>query len=65
MQFFQFFLKYGEVIQQHGNESNFKIFQDLLFLIRDWNHDEEFDFGWQGGHNYLNDFVTPKNVSAI
>ena len=36
------------------SESGHKPFQDLLILIRDWIHPDEFDFGFEGGKELLN-----------
>jgi hypothetical protein len=58
-------LKYGEILHQHGNASKVKVFQDLIFLIRDWNFSDDFDFGYKGGSEYFSSFVKPKDVSTI
>jgi hypothetical protein len=34
-----------------------KLFQNLLFLIRDWANDDEYTFGYEGGNEYLNEAV--------
>ncbi|KAG5679472.1 hypothetical protein PVAND_009037 [Polypedilum vanderplanki] len=33
------------------------IFQNLIFLIRDWPHVTEFEFGIEGGENYMKKFL--------
>jgi atlastin len=37
-----------------------KTFQCLMFLIRDWNNDDEHAFGTSGGQEYLNKFLEVK-----
>ncbi len=30
-----------------------KLFQQLIFLVRDWPNRDEFDYGFEGGHDYI------------
>jgi atlastin len=34
-----------------------KLFQQLIFLIRDWPNQEEYDYGFKGGNDYLKEEV--------
>jgi hypothetical protein len=37
--------------------SNTKVFENLTFLIRDWNFEEEKDFGFEGGDQLLQEWI--------
>ncbi|KAL7018726.1 hypothetical protein ACKWTF_010883 [Chironomus riparius] len=45
------FAKYA--IKKNKNDLTFKPFQSLIFLMRDWQNKDEFEFGHVGGANYL------------
>ncbi|KAF4524472.1 hypothetical protein B566_EDAN013087 [Ephemera danica] len=56
----EFFLEYGKLVQEHGGKSqNIKIFQDIVFLIRDWKYAHETPYGFEGGRVYFENFVNP------
>jgi Guanylate-binding protein, N-terminal domain len=42
-------------------KSNAKPFQNLLFLMRDWSHEHDFDYGNTGGALYLADVLNIKS----
>jgi hypothetical protein len=44
--------------------SNSKVFENLIFLIRDWNFSDERDFGFEGGDQLLNDWLNVRNYIA-
>lgn len=46
----QLFTDYGRLLQ---NEDGGKAFQKLLFLIRDWQFDDEHPFGLAGGQEVV------------
>lgn len=56
LQYLQFATEYARFASQDSNTS--KPFQKLLFLIRDWSNDEEFQFGLKGGKAYLSQVLT-------
>ncbi|KAF4519054.1 hypothetical protein B566_EDAN001640 [Ephemera danica] len=61
----EFFMKYGSLLQRDNfNQHGQKFFQKLLFLIRDWNHEQEYPYGYNGGNKYLTNFVTTDNVNV-
>ena len=47
----ELFTEYGRLALE---ESNFKPFQSLQFLIRDWSYPYEYDYGLEGGSKLLN-----------
>ncbi|KAF4518534.1 hypothetical protein B566_EDAN004278 [Ephemera danica] len=57
---FEFFLEYGKLVQENrGKSQNIKIFQDIVFLIRDWNFADENPYGFEGGRDYFKNFFNP------
>ncbi|KAL3218820.1 hypothetical protein MRX96_031357 [Rhipicephalus microplus] len=46
----QFFAEYGRLAQK-GNET--RPFQKLLFLVRDWNWPDDYEFGFSGGRSLV------------
>ncbi|KAL1421942.1 hypothetical protein MTO96_003934 [Rhipicephalus appendiculatus] len=50
LQHLQFFAEYGKLAQK-GNET--RPFQKLLFLVRDWNWPDDFEFGSRGGRSLI------------
>ncbi|KAL1479460.1 hypothetical protein MTO96_051825 [Rhipicephalus appendiculatus] len=50
LQHLQFFAEYGKLAQK-GNEA--RPFQKLLFLVRDWNWPDDFEFGSRGGRSLI------------
>jgi hypothetical protein len=37
--------------------SNTKVFENLIFLIRDWNFEEENNYGFEGGDQLLEEWL--------
>lgn len=52
LQNLQLFTEFGRVAMAAENR---KPFQELMFLIRDWSFPYEFNYGFEGGENYLKD----------
>ncbi|XP_065883232.1 atlastin-2-like [Dysidea avara] len=50
LQHLQLFTEYGRLAMQ---ESEYKPFQSLLFLVRDWSYPYEHSYGHDGGQEYL------------
>lgn len=46
----QFFTEYGKLLKTEDGD---KAFQELMFLIRDWQYDYEAPFGRSGGQQVL------------
>jgi hypothetical protein len=59
---FQYFLEFGRMVQ---NASNTKVFENLIFLIRDWNFSDERNFGFKGGDQLLADWLKVKNIFIV
>ncbi|CRK86732.1 CLUMA_CG000565, isoform A [Clunio marinus] len=43
------------------SESNSKPFQKLMFIIRDWISPEEYDYGYEGGNNFIKMYLRIKD----
>ncbi|CAJ0949689.1 unnamed protein product, partial [Mesorhabditis belari] len=59
LRLFTEFAQLAQSSTQDENRHQVAPFQKLLFLIRDWPNSEEFDYGYEGGNEYL------QNVLAI
>ncbi|CAG9812176.1 unnamed protein product [Chironomus riparius] len=57
LQFLQFSTECAKfaTIEQQGTAD--KCFQNLIFLIRDWDNPDEFQYGIEGGSKYLKHFI--------
>ncbi|CAO1299131.1 unnamed protein product [Diamesa serratosioi] len=58
LQYLQFATEFARFASQ--NNADGKPFQNFMFLVRDWNNPDEFEFGNVGGENYLNKVLTTK-----
>lgn len=58
LQYLQLFAEYGRLASETSTR---KPFQKLLFLVRDWQDDENYPYGLTGGQQYLN--VCLENVN--
>lgn len=47
------------ITMKQGGQSKRKSFQNVVFLLRDFD-DEKYEFGFEGGLNYLEDFFDPE-----
>ncbi|CAO1438850.1 unnamed protein product [Diamesa serratosioi] len=61
LQYLQFATEFARFAAKDSNDVNSKPFQNLLFLIRDWNNPDEFEFGMEGGENYLKKVLKIEN----
>lgn len=59
LQYLQFATEYARFAST--NSAVAKPFQNLMFLIRDWNNPDEYPFGSQGGENYLQQVLKVKD----
>ncbi|XP_070508821.1 atlastin-like [Chironomus tepperi] len=60
LQYLQFateFAKFAKI----DNKNSEKPFQNLMFLIRDWAHADENDYGMEGGNEYLKQFLDTRS----
>ena len=57
LQYLQFATEYAKFNVEEEGEGNENPFQNLTFLIRDWENDEEFAFGIDGGRQYFEEEV--------
>lgn len=55
----QLFTEYGKYV---SDKMNFKPFQSLMFLIRDWTNSDEYQYGEIGGLEYLNEILKIDNI---
>ncbi|XP_070490100.1 atlastin-like [Chironomus tepperi] len=59
LDYFQFAMEFGKLAKKDGNES--KEFQKLVFLVRDWQNPDDYEFGEIGGAKYLNHVLELKS----
>lgn len=59
LQYLQFATEYAK-FSTNNSQQDFKPFQSFMFLIRDWNNPDEFEFGTKGGQKYLDDLLVVK-----
>ncbi|CAG9799853.1 unnamed protein product [Chironomus riparius] len=52
LDYFQFAMEFGKLARKDGIDS--KEFQKLVFLVRDWQNPDDYEFGEVGGYKYLN-----------
>ena len=52
LDYFQFAMEFSKLAQKDGKNS--KAFQKLVFLVRDWQNADDYEFGEIGGAKYLN-----------
>lgn len=52
LDYFQFAMEFGKLAKKDGMNS--KEFQKLVFLVRDWQNPDDYEFGEIGGTKYLN-----------
>lgn len=59
LQYLQLIIGYSKWVSSAGSSSdNSKAFQELIFLIRDWNHVHEHDLGREGGDEYISSVLS-------
>ena len=46
-----------------GGGDKDKVLQQIVFLIRDWQYDDDYKLGFDGGHKYYSEFVHPTKVN--
>ena len=61
LQYLQFATEFARFAAKDNNDVSSKPFQNLLFLIRDWNNPDDFEFGMEGGGNYLKKVLKIEN----
>ncbi|XP_070497414.1 putative leucine-rich repeat-containing protein DDB_G0290503 isoform X2 [Chironomus tepperi] len=57
LQFLQSAIECAKFASKTDIKKEEKYFQNLVFLIRDWNSSEEFCYGIDGGRSYWNNFI--------
>ena len=62
LQYLQFATEFARFAAQDDNDVTSKPFQNLLFLIRDWNNPDDFEYGIEGGKNYLKKVLNIENI---
>ncbi|XP_070505453.1 atlastin-like [Chironomus tepperi] len=65
LQHLQFASEYTQYTAIDKMQSDEKPFQNLMFLIRDWNNDQEYEFGRIGGMRYLHEEVLDINSQNV
>ncbi|XP_070505446.1 atlastin-like [Chironomus tepperi] len=58
LQYLQFATELTQFTAIDNKESNEKLFQNLLFLIRDWYYFDDYNFGTAGGEEYLKKVIS-------
>lgn len=61
LQYLQFATEFARFAAADSQGTGGKPFQNLLFLIRDWNNPDEFEFGTEGGEHYLKEVLKVKS----
>lgn len=57
LQYLQLFAEYGKLASETSDETPF---QKLVFLVRDWQDDENYPYGLTGGKRYLDECLEDK-----
>ncbi|CAG9811380.1 unnamed protein product [Chironomus riparius] len=60
LQYLQFATEFAKFALKKNLKPEGKPFQNMTFLIRDWENNEEFRYGAAGGHNYINEVLNIK-----
>ncbi|CAL8145537.1 unnamed protein product [Orchesella dallaii] len=58
---FDTYIQYGLLAKEKDDEEERKPFQNILFLIRDWNCPDDFHYGLEGGQEFLGELLKLKN----
>ncbi|KAL7015609.1 hypothetical protein ACKWTF_016544 [Chironomus riparius] len=61
LQYLQFTTEYAKFIQTSSPQTDIKPFQKFLFLVRDWQNVDDYEFGFNGGQAYLNEVLKTNN----
>lgn len=56
LQYMQFATEYAK-FTTNNSQQEYKPFQSFMFLLRDWNNPDEFEFGLEGGQKYLDNLL--------
>lgn len=59
LDYFQFGMEFAKLAQ--SDDKRWKAFQELVFLIRDWQNEENYAYGSTGGDKYLRNVLMQKN----
>ncbi|KAL7013845.1 hypothetical protein ACKWTF_015614 [Chironomus riparius] len=57
LQYLQFATEFAKFALKKNLKPEGKLFQNMTFLIRDWENNEEFRYGAAGGHNYIKEVL--------
>lgn len=57
LQYLQFTTEYANFIRTSSPQTDIKPFQKFLFLVRDWQNVDDYEFGLNGGQAYLNEVL--------
>ncbi|XP_070508822.1 atlastin-1-like [Chironomus tepperi] len=57
LQYLQFTTEYANYVRSSSPQTDIKPFQKFLFLIRDWQNVDDYEFGFNGGQAYLNEVL--------
>jgi len=61
LQYLQFTTEFSSFALANKKETDGKPFQNLMFLIRDWNNGDDYNYGRDGGNFYLDEVMKIKN----
>jgi atlastin len=60
LQYLHYATEFAKFVAKNSSGEAHKPFQNLLFLIRDWQNDEEFQLGTHGGKQYIQEVLEIK-----
>jgi atlastin len=60
LQYLQYTTEFAVFSKSSSSVQVSKPFQKLLFLVRDWQNVDDYDFGFDGGSKYLSEFLKSK-----
>jgi atlastin len=64
LEYLQFATEFANFVADNTLGEDSKPFQNLLFLIRDWENDKEYAFGFNGGDEYVNKILAFRTDQA-
>ncbi|KAL7015439.1 hypothetical protein ACKWTF_016458 [Chironomus riparius] len=65
LQYLQFATAFAKFSDSNNSGSKTTCFQNLVFVIRDWDYPFEYDYGFKGGAQYLHKFLSLNYESKI
>lgn len=63
LQHLQLFTEYGRLASEYKIDE--KPFQSLMFLVRDWYHEDDHSYGGDGGKSYMSEILNVRTVLRL